>query len=346
MSEDRTITIDDVARLAGVSRATAGRVVGNYGSVSDKSRDRVLEAVKQLNYQPNLIARGLRSQSTKTIAVVVGNIRNTYSTALVYTVEKEAQKKGYNVLICTTHEDIEKEIKHLKDLSSKKVDGVILMSAYRADGSMNEDYREYYTGKLPIVFVDRNVPGIHRDVIQSENFVASYKATQYLLNMGHKKIGVIATSNFSTVQERIKGYREALIDEKVEFDESLIASVDELSDKMSRKVCHKFLGEHPEVTALYILNNSLCSGVLLDLKERKMKIPKDISLLVWDDEEYNELLDITTIEQPIAEIGKQAVRKLFDLIGESEDSVNYECKKLNPELIIRKSCAAPGIPTD
>lgn len=77
-----------------------------------------------------------------------------------------------------------------------------------------------------------------------------------------------------------------------------------------------------------------------------MKIPKDISLLVWDDEEYNELLDITTIEQPIAEIGKQAVRKLFDLIGESEDSVNYECKKLNPELIIRKSCAAPGVPTD
>ena len=93
MAEDRTITIDDVARLAGVSRATAGRVVGNYGSVSEKSKERVWEAVKQLDYQPNLIARGLRSQSTKTIAVVIGSIRNTYSTALVYAVEKEAQKK-------------------------------------------------------------------------------------------------------------------------------------------------------------------------------------------------------------------------------------------------------------
>ena len=93
MSEERTITIDDVARLAGVSRATAGRVVGNYGSVSDKAKERVLEAVRQLDYQPNLIARGLRSQSTKTIAVVIGSIRNTYSTALVYAVEKEAQKK-------------------------------------------------------------------------------------------------------------------------------------------------------------------------------------------------------------------------------------------------------------
>ena len=256
--------------------------------------------------------------------------------------EKEAQKKGYNVLICTTHEDIEKEIKHLKDLNSKKVDGVILMSAYRADGSMDEKYREFYIGKLPIVFVDRNIPGINRDVIQSENFDASYKATQYLLNMGHKRIGIIATSNFSTVQERIKGYRAALTDAKVEFDESLIASVDELSDKMSRKVCHAFLEQHPNVTALYILNNSLCSGVLLDLKERRMKIPQDVSLLVWDDEEYNELLDLTTIEQPITEIGKQATRRLFELIGEPEETADYECKKLKPELIIRKSCTAPN----
>ena len=341
MSDDRTITIDDVAKLAGVSRATAGRVVGNYGSVSEKSRERVWDAVRQLDYQPNLIARGLRSQTTKTIAVIVGSIRNTYSTALVYAVEKEAQKKGYNVLVCTTHEDIEKELKHLKDLNSRKVDGVILMSAYRADANMDKNYKEFYISKLPIVFVDRNIPGINRDVIQSENFDASYKATKYLMDMGHRKIGIIATSNFSTVQERIKGYKAAFADAGIKYDESLISSVDELSDKMSRKVCHEFLEEHPDITALYILNNSLCSGVLLDLKERQMKIPQDISLLVWDDEEYNELLDITTIEQPITEIGKQATRRLFELIGEPEETTDYECKKLDPELIIRKSCTLP-----
>ena len=341
MSDDRTITIDDVAKLAGVSRATAGRVVGNYGSVSEKSRERVWDAVRQLDYQPNLIARGLRSQTTKTIAVIVGSIRNTYSTALVYAVEKEAQKKGYNVLICTTHEDIEKELKHLKDLNSRKVDGVILMSAYRADANMDKKYKEFYISKLPIVFVDRNIPGINRDVIQSENFDASYKASKYLMDMGHRKIGIIATSNFSTVQERIKGYKAAFANAGIEYDESLIASVDELSDKMSRKVCHEFLEEHPDITALYILNNSLCSGVLLDLKERQMKIPQDISLLVWDDEEYNELLDITTIEQPITEIGKQATRRLFELIGEPEETTDFECKKLDPELIIRKSCTLP-----
>ena len=118
--------------------------------------------------------------------------------------------------------------------------------------------------------------------------------------------------------------------------------MDELSDKMSRKVCHEFLEKHPDITALYVLNNSLCSGVLLELKERQMKIPQDISLLVWDDEEYNELLDITTIEQPITEIGKQAIRRLFELIGEPEETTEFECKKLNPELIIRKSCRPPN----
>ena len=244
-------------------------------------------------------------------------------------------------MICTTHEDIEKELKHLKDLNSRKVDGVILMSAYRADANMDKKYKEFYISKLPIVFVDRSIPGINRDVIQSENFDASYKATKYLMDMGHRKIGIIATSNFSTVQERIKGYKAAFANAGIEYDESLIASVDELSDKMSRKVCHEFLEEHPDITALYILNNSLCSGVLLDLKERQMKIPQDISLLVWDDEEYNELLDITTIEQPITEIGKQATRRLFELIGEPEETTDFECKKLDPELIIRKSCTLP-----
>lgn len=337
---DQVITIDDVARLAGVSRATAGRVVGNYGSVSEKSRIRVLEAVKELDYQPNLIARGLRGHETKTIAVIVGSIKNNYSTALVDAVEKEAQKKDYNILICNTHEDEEKEVKHLKNLTSRKVDGVILMSAYKADKEIPENLKPLYLGKLPIVFVDRNVSGINRDVIQSENFEASYEATKYLINMGHKKIGIIATANFSTVEERIKGYRAACIDRGIEVDESLIAKVGLCSEE-SRKMTKQLLNTHPDLTALYVLNNSLSSGVLLELKDRNMKVPQDISLLAWDDEEFNELLDITTVVQPIEEMGKQATRRLFELIGESEAEPEYEWKKLKTQLIIRNSCIQP-----
>lgn len=341
MGTEQTITIDDVARAAGVSRATAGRVVGNYGSVSEKSRQRVWAAVKELDYRPNLIARGLRANETKTIAVIVGSIKNNYSTALVYAVEKEAQKKGYDILICNTHENEELEVKHLKNLDSRKVDGVILMSAYKADTEMPEELKQLYLGKLPIVFVDRKIRGINRDVIQSENFEASYEATKYLINMGHRKIGVVATANFSTVQERIKGYKAACIEKGIEIEESLIAKVPGLSCEESRIMTRELLNIHPDLTALYILNNSLSSGVLLELKARNMKVPQNVSLLAWDDEDFNELLDITTVVQPIEEIGKQAIRRLFELIGENEEEPEYEWKKLKTRLIIRNSCSKP-----
>lgn len=341
LASDNTITIDDVARLAGVSRATAGRVVGNYGSVSEKTRRRVMEAVKQLDYQPNFIARGLRSNETKTIAVIVGSIKNNYSSALIAVIEREAQKKGYDILICNSHEDVKQELQHLKNLTSRKVDGIILMSAYKVDEVIPEKVQHLYVGKLPLVFVDRTVKGIDRDVVQSENFGASYEATKYLINMGHRKIGVISTDNFSTVKERLKGYRAAYIESGIPVDEAVIARVTTKGES-SREVTRKLLNEHPDITALYILNNSLSSGVLLELKDSRIKIPDDISLLAWDDEEYNELLDITTVEQPIDEIGRMVVQRLFELMGEPDAEPGYECMKLKTKLIIRKSCTPPS----
>lgn len=338
---EETITIDDVAKLAGVSRATAGRVVGNYGSVSEKTREKVMEAVHQLDYQPNLIARGLRSHTTKTIALIVGSIKNNYSNALVYAVEKEAQKKGYNVIICNTHESEEKELQHLKNLNSRKVDGVILMSSYKAGREVSRELKELYTGKLPIVFVDREVQGVKRDIIQSDNFQASYGATEYLVKMGHRKIGVIATANFPTVQERIYGYKEALKANGIVIDDNLIAEVNGLDERESQIMTEKLLNAHPDVTALYVLNNSLSIGVLMELKKRKIDIPSDISLLVWDDEEFNEFLDITTVVQPIEEIGKHATRRVLELIDQTDTVPEYKCRRLKTELIIRNSCQPP-----
>lgn len=334
-------TIDDVAKLAGVSRATAGRVVGNYGSVSEKTREKVMKAVRQLDYQPNLIARGLRSHTTKTIALIVGSIKNNYSNALVYAVEKEAQKKGYNVIICNTHESEEKEMQHLKSLNSRKVDGVILMSSYKAGKEVGKELMGLYMGKLPIVFVDREVPGVRRDIIQSDNFQASYDATNYLIEMKHRKIGVIATANFPTVQERIYGYKEALKKSGIEIDETLIAEVKGLDEKESQMKTEELLDRHSDITALYVLNNSLSIGVLMELKKRKINVPSDISLLVWDDEEFNEFLDITTVVQPIEEIGRQATKRLFELIGETDTEPEYKCMRLKTELVMRNSCCPP-----
>ena len=335
-----TITIDDVAKLAGVSKATVGRVIGNYGSVSEKTRERVMQAVKELDYVPNSIAQGLRSHSTKTIAVVLGSIKNGYCNELVYAIEKEAMKHGYNVLICNTHENLDKEIQHLQNIRSRQVDGVILTPVYTVGSVIPEKYRHLYeNSQIPIVYADRNILGIEKDLVQSKNEEASYEATKYLIGLGHKNIGVIGTVAYSTVQDRIRGYRKALQEAGISADSSQVVDA-EYSEKLAgQKLAAKLLDEHPELTELYLLNNTLCGGVLLELKKRNLKVPEDISLLTWDDEELNELFDVTTITQHVEKIGKDAVKRLFKRM----ENPNLEpCTQMvDTQLIIRKSCGKP-----
>lgn len=330
-------TIEDVAKLAGVSRATAGRVIGNYGSVSEDAKERVLNAIKELNYQPNVMAQGLRSHSTKTIAVILGSIKNNYCNALVYAIEKEAQKNGFNIIICNTREDIKNEIKHIQNMRSRQVDGIILMSAFKTDEEIPKQYKKLYDSDTSMVFVDRKIHGLDKDIIMTNNIEASYNATEYLINLGHKKIGVIATKDYSTVRERIDGYKRALEDNHIEIHPEYIEQIDGLLKEDAEKAANKLMDEHPEITAIYVLNNSLCCGVLLELKKRNLKLKEDISLIVWDDEELNELYDITTVVQPIPEIGKKATAQLFEIIKGNKNKLE-RTKELKAEMVIRDSC--------
>lgn len=335
---EKNITIEGVAKLAGVSRATAGRVVGGYGNTSEKSKEKVLRAVEELNYRPNLVAQGLRGQSTKTIAVILGSIKNNYCNRMIYALEKEAQKKDYNLIICNTHENMEEEIRHLQNMYSRKVDGIVMMSACRTDDEIKEAYKGLYKGDTPIVFIDRKIKGLDSSVIQSNNETVSYEATKYLLGLGHRKIGVLATEDYSTVNERIKGYKRALEEYNIPFESQILQFAAQSGKSKVAEMTAEFLKEEAGVTALYVLNNSLCAGVLLELKIEKKKVPKDISLLVWDDEDLNELLDITTIVQPIEEIGKMAINKLIQYKRGKEIIESSSKEILDAHIEYRNSC--------
>lgn len=335
---EQSITIEDVAKLAGVSRATAGRVVGGYGNTSKASKERVLQAVQELNYRPNMVAQGLRGHSTKTIAVILGSIKNNYCNRMIYALEKEAQNKGYNVIVCNTHEDIDKEISHLQNMYSRQADGIVMMSACKTNDEIEGQYKELYKGDTPIVFIDRKIKGLASSVIQSNNEEISYEATKYLLKLGHRTIGVMATEDYSTVNERIKGYKRALEEYGQTFEPNIIHFAAQGEKNKVASMTEKLLNDNLDVTALYLLNNSLCTGVLSELKRQKKHIHKDISLLVWDDEDLNELLDITTVVQPIEEIGKMAIDKLLESIS-SEKSINQSTKEiLEAHIVYRNSC--------
>lgn len=337
----QNVTIDDVANEASVSRATAGRVIGGYGSVSEKSRQRVLEAVEKLNYRPNTIAQSLRNNRTKTIAVVLGNIKNHYCNNFVYAVEKEANKHGYTVLICNTNENEQNEVRQMQGILSRQVDGVILVSTYHNDESIPEEYKNIYNNNVPMILADREIKGLDIDVIMSNNEESSYNAAKYLLSFGHKKIGVIGSYSYSTVRDRIAGYKRALTDAGIEVDDSLIMLDNYAEVRAGENIFYELISRHNDVSALYVLNDTLNSSVLVGLKKKGLKIPDDISVLAWDDVDVNELMNITTVVQPIEEIGKKSVRQLFDFIKNPENHRTGKKIILNTELVIRESCGFP-----
>lgn len=335
-------TIRDVAILAGVSVATAGRVIGNYGHTSEKTKTKVKAAAKELNFVPNAIAQEMRKHSTKTIAVVVTNIRNNFFSQIVYEIEKYAREKEYNILIFNTREKPEIELQCLETLYTKQVEGIILASCFNNISMIPVESRYLYTSDIPIVTIDRKIEGLRTDEVQSEQIQGAYEATKYLLELGHRNISVIGIKTdekniTTTVKDRIIGYQMALKEFGVFYNENRVHYL-ELEDTDLSEAFAPIFDKKCDTTAIILLNNLLCAPLLMEVKRRKLQIPDDYSLIDWDDDIYNELLDITTVEQQVKRIGNSAVKRVFQLI----DKKTYDGERINitleTRLIIRGSC--------
>ena len=335
MSNNR-ITIADVAKSAGVSAATVGRVVGGYGTVSSKTRDKVMQAIAELGYSPNVVAQGLRSRKTKTIAVVIGSISNSFFANMVNAIENEADEYGYNVIICNTNEDPELEMKHIVNLQARMIDGIILSSAWPV-GSMRPEKESVYCCGVPVVMVDRRVEGLDFDVIESENFAGSYKTTNYLIALGHRKIGILGTGNYSTINDRIAGYKQALADRKIEFQPRRVLTPRRKKNQYNTMEIDNFFLSNRDMTAVMILNNSLAETALLRLDHLAAYDRDKLSIICWDDAGMNKLLGLTTVQQFPEEIGREAAKRVIGLI-EKRDLPGEKKNIIGTELIIRSSC--------
>lgn len=335
MSNNR-ITIADVAKSAGVSAATAGRVVGGYGTVSSKTRDKVMQAIAELGYSPNVVAQGLRSRKTKTIAVVIGSISNSFFANMVNAIENEADEYGYNVIICNTNEDPELEMKQIVNLQARMIDGIILSSAWPV-GSMRPEKESVYRCGVPVVMVDRRVEGLDFDVIESENFAGSYKTTNYLIALGHRKIGILGTGNYSTINDRIAGYKQALADRKIEFQPRRVLTPRRKKNQYNTMEIDNFFLSNRDMTAVMILNNSLAETALLRLDHLAAYDRDKLSIICWDDAGMNKLLGLTTVQQFPEEIGREAAKRVIGLI-EKRDLPGEKKNIIGTELIIRSSC--------
>lgn len=337
--DNKEKTIKDVAVLAGVSVATVGRVIGNYGSVSEKTRDKVMNAVRELNYSPNAIAQGMRGRSMKTIGIVIGSIKNSFFGEMVYAIERVARKNGYNTLICNTHEKPELELQHMEMLRTKQVDGIILASIFDNIKAIPKDKRVLYDGPIPVVCVDRKIDGLNRDLIETANKDVAFEATSYLLELGHRKIGVFGAGRpmITTVRDRVDGYRKAFRVKGIEVDEKYIETFDWEEEAVEKEI-DEYLNKNEDITAILILNGSLTTAIFRELKLRSENWLNERSIITWDEEDMIQLMDITTVEQQVEKMGRIAAERIFTQVEHPERVEDGMKIVLKGHLNIRKSC--------
>ncbi len=331
-------TIHDVARLAGVAPITVSRVINNSGYTSHETRDRVEAAIMELGYVPNIIARSLRSKRTNTLALVLTDITNPFFTAIARGVEDTASDAGFTVIYCNTDESVDEETKYLQLLLQKQVDGILLVPARSISRSI-ELINEQGT---PVVIVDRRIPDLDVDVVRCDSVEGAYRLIRLLINLGHRRIAVLSgPQGVSTAEDRVVGYQNALTEAGI--PDARLVFYGAYTQASGYEMAKRALSLSPQPTALFGANNFIAIGALKALSDFGLKVPKDISLVCFDDLPTAWSVDpfLTVAAQPPYEMGCKATELLLKrLKGEAPS----QCQEviLPIELIVRGSSGPIG----
>ncbi|MDR7588845.1 MAG: LacI family DNA-binding transcriptional regulator [Armatimonadota bacterium] len=330
-------TIRDVARRAGVSVATVSRVVNHSAHrVSPQTRRRVLEAVRALGYQANVIAQSLKKRASRTVALIVPDISNPFFPAIARGIEDVASQHGYAVLLCNTYEDLARERAYLDLLRKRWVDGVIFATA----GTNTAHLRALRREGRPVVLVARDVDGVRIDAVLVDNYHGAYEATAHLLRLGHRRIAHIAgPASVRVAQERRRGYEQALADAGLPRDGALVGEGDFTADG-GRRAVEAWLRRRADITAIVAANDLMAIGALEVLRAAGRRVPEDVAVVGFDDITFASLVSpaLTTVAQPKYLMGQLAMQRLLELMaGESPAGRRIV---LEPQLIVRDSCGA------
>lgn len=333
-----TITINDVAKHAGVSKATVSRVLNNYDYVAEDVRQRVMQSVDALGYQPNRSARRLRVQSSDLIGLIIPDIENPLFQKLVRAVEDTAYEQGMNVVLCNTDDNPDKQKAYFRIMQAERAAGLIVVPTHPKDGKVLEAVR---AGGTPIVLLDREVKKFDADTVKVDNTRGAYLAMQHLIQLGYARIGIIAgTQTLTPGHERLKGCYDAAQDAGFVIDERFVRIGNfkiESGHALAQELMQMPDGP-PE--AIFVSNNLMTMGALRGLHELGVRIPEEVALVGFDEMPWAGDLNpaLTTIAQPDYELGKQAVQLLLNRI-ERPDAPFYKVM-FQPQLIIRQSCGA------
>jgi LacI family transcriptional regulator, galactose operon repressor len=329
-------TIRDVASLAGVSPMTVSRVVNGSPRVRADTRERVLDAITQLGYVPNSLARGLSRQKTGTIGLIVPDIVDPFFTLILRGSENVARRSGYRIILCDTNGNLEQEADYLDDLISNRVDGLVIAPV--SDLSRGNLTRLARHG-MPFVLIDRAVPGVESDIVQGDSVGGAMQLVEHLVGLGHRRIAHVTESpKVSTARDRLRGYTDALAAAGIAFDPALVVEGEAANTKGGYGATMNLLQEQPHPTAIFAVNNLTAVGVITAIRDFGLRVPEDIAVVCFDDIELASLLVpfLTVMSQPAETFGTLATQLVLDRINAREPE-RRRVVILSADLIVRES---------
>lgn len=327
-------TIRDVAELAGVHPSTVSRVINDDSRISEKTKNKVLSIIKKLGYTPNAIARGLKTKRTYTLGMLIPDITNPFFAEIARGVEDAANANGFNIILCNTDDKLKKERIYLEILKGKRVDGLILGTAHIKDKSILELEKK----KFPYILVSRNIEKLNKNCIIVDDVAGGIMVTEYLIKLGHRRIAhITGPLKTRSALNRLKGYKLTLKKYEIEYRDELVGEGD-FRIKGGYQVMKRFLKLAEPPTAIFAANDLLALGAMQAVQKKKYHIPEDFCIIGFDDIRLASFVypPLTTIRQPMLEMGALAVKMLLKIIEEGE--FNQRKIVLKPKLIIRESC--------
>lgn len=315
-------TIKDIAGLTGLGLATISSYL-NGGNVREKNREKIEAAIRELNFEVNEVARGLKTNRTHTIGVVIPELNNIFCAQIITDIEDILRKRGYATMICDCRTDKELEREAVDFLYRKRVDGIINMPV----DATGVHLKQFAADQKPIVVIDRKLPEISCDSILVDNRDAAKKAVDILIQNGHEKIGMIGgPTDVYTARERCKGYEMALRAAGRTFDPALLVNC-AYTIRAAAEGVEMLLEGHPEVTAIFAANYEMTVGTMIALNERGVRIPEEMSVIGFDNCEFARALHptLTIITQPTGAIAKRVARTMLERLegGEQEPPQEY-----------------------
>ncbi|PIE33465.1 LacI family transcriptional regulator [candidate division KSB3 bacterium] len=333
------VTLKDIAKRAGVSATTVSLVLnqGSNSRISEATRDKILHIVKELGYQTNKTPQPLPLTIPPTIGLVFTDITNPFFTTIAAVIENVASRYGYNIILCNTQKNIKKEKEYLDVLSRRRVDGLIIAPV----DDQKSDLADFVKRETPLVFIDRCPAGMKSvNAILLNNVEGAYLATKYLLDLGHRRIGFIrGRKNVMTGKERLQGYYRALHEYDIPIDEQLICD-GLFTTEGGQNATNTLLDLSSPPSALFSSGGVMSVGALIEIKQRGLVMPRDLSFISFDDEKWCLLTDppLTVIAQPVNEIGTEAAQLVIQLIQGWGTETSQKII-LKPTLFERGSCA-------